>query len=103
MTAVPYQKPGYPERHGLTIEQCQEALWTITPDGHRRSAAEATNAALAIAVRSLLPMALYSVPGVGWLQERIYETVARNRHRLPGVTAYCIDYPKECGRATPDR
>jgi len=30
---VPCQRPGAPERYGLTRAQCEEAAWAITPDG----------------------------------------------------------------------
>ncbi len=43
-----------------------------------------------------LPLTFYRLPGVGWLQERLYNLVAANRHRLPGDTPYCKRRPEEC-------
>lgn len=95
-TVVPCQKPGLPESHGLTTGECREAMWVITPDGRHR-AAEAANVALSVATKSLLPMTLYSAPGVGLLQELAYARIACSRRRFPGVAAFCYEYPEECG------
>ena len=38
----------------------------------------------------------WRVPGFPWLLDRIYEFVAANRRRLPGVTPYCVEHPDAC-------
>lgn len=94
---APYQKPGVPESHGLTAEQCREAMWTITPDGKRRRSREPRPRS-----RNEKPPpdgALFA-PLRRPLQELAYAWVALNRRRFPGVTAYCTEHPEECGGET---
>ncbi len=93
---VPLQQPGAPEAHGLTTAQCEKALWAITPNRRRYPGAAAINTALAVALRTRLPLRLYGVPGLKQLQDRAYAWVARNRRRLPGDTPYCRQHPDEC-------
>ncbi|MBA3610969.1 MAG: DUF393 domain-containing protein [Rubrobacter sp.] len=95
MTTVPYQKPGVPEAHGLSVAECEATAWTVTPEGHHAGAA-AINAVLAVALGTRLPLLLYATPGVERLQEGAYALVARNRRRLPGDIPYCRRYPDEC-------
>ncbi len=102
VTAVPYQKPGVPAAAGLSVEQCEEAAWTVEPGEasgkpwRRYRGAGAINASLAVALGIRLPLSLYGLPGVGRLQERLYDLVAANRHRLPGDVPYCKRRPEEC-------
>ncbi|MDP9374494.1 MAG: DUF393 domain-containing protein [Chloroflexota bacterium] len=96
VTAVPFQKPGAPEAHGLTYRQCEEAAWAIAPDGRRHRAAAAINLTGAVALGTALPLWLYALPGVGAIQERVYRWVAANRGRFPGDTPYCEQHPGEC-------
>ncbi len=97
MTAVPFQQPGFLEAHGLTVAQCEEAVWAITPDGFAYPAAAAVNLTGAVALGTPLQLWLYSVPGIAPLQEAAYRWVARNRSRFPGDTPYCQQHPAECG------
>jgi predicted DCC family thiol-disulfide oxidoreductase YuxK len=96
VTVVPYQKPGVPASVGLSVEQCEEAVWAVAPDGRRYRGAEAINASLAVALGVRLPLSLYGLPGVRELQERLYDLVAANRHRLPGDVPYCDQRPDQC-------
>jgi predicted DCC family thiol-disulfide oxidoreductase YuxK len=96
VTAVPYQKPGAPEAHGLSPEQCREAAWAVTLEGRPCRGAGAVNLALAVALGNRLPVLFYSAPGVRQLQDAAYRWVARNRRRLPGDTPYCRQRPEEC-------
>jgi predicted DCC family thiol-disulfide oxidoreductase YuxK len=93
---VPFQKPGVPEAHGLTVADCERAAWTVTPDGRRYPGAAAVNVALAVALGTRLPWVLYRLPGVRQVQELAYALIARNRARLPGDTPYCEQRPDEC-------
>ena len=45
-------------------------------------------------VRIFLP--LYRVPGVTWLQDRVYRWVAEHRYLLRGVTPWCQEHPEDC-------
>ena len=94
--AVPYQRPGTPEAHGLTPARCEAALQGTTPEGELYSGAAAVNAALSVALGTRLPLAFYGTPGVRQLQDLIYLLVARNRRRLPGDVSFCRQHPERC-------
>ncbi len=95
VTTVPYQKPGAPEAHGLSVAECEAAAWAVTPGGSYAGAA-ATNTVLAAVLGTRLPLLLYATPGIKLLQDGAYAWVARNRRRLPGDTPYCRRHPDEC-------
>jgi len=96
VTLAPFQKPGVPAAHGLSVAQCEAAAWAITPGGQRYPAAAAINLTLAVALGTRLPLWIYAVPGIRQLQDAAYAWVVRNRGRLPGVTPYCEQFPGEC-------
>jgi len=93
---VPYQRSGTAEEHGLSLAQCEAAIWAVTPGRDKCSGAAAINTTLSVALETRLPLWLYAAPGVGWLQERAYSLIARNRRRLPGDTSYCRQHPEGC-------
>lgn len=98
VTLVPYQAPGMPEAHGLSVADCEAAAWALAPDGRRERGAGAVNAALGAAIGSGLPLRLYRAPGVRQLQDAVYAWIANNRRRLRGVTPWCIARPEAgCG------
>ncbi len=96
MTAEPYQKPGVPASAGLTIEQCEAAVWAVSPGGKRYRGAGAINASLAVATGVALPLLLYELPGIRQLQDLGYAFVAAVRGKLPGDKPYCKQHPGEC-------
>ena len=96
VTAVPFQKPGAPAAHGLSLAQCEAAAWAITPAGERRPGAAAINLVLAVALGTRLPLWLHSIIGMRQLQDSAYAWIVRNRSRLPGDRPYCEQYPDEC-------
>lgn len=96
VTAVPFQKPGVPEAAGLTIEQCEQAAWAVEPDGRLHRGAGAVNAALAWALGVPALLRLYQMPVLRQIQDAVYDWVAANRERLPGVIPYCQQHPEEC-------
>ena len=98
MTTVPFQQPGLPESVGLTYKQCEETIWAVTPDGAAYGTAGAANLISAMLLGAPLPLWLYAVPGVRQMQERSYRWVAANRHRFPGDTPYCEQFPEACGK-----
>jgi predicted DCC family thiol-disulfide oxidoreductase YuxK len=91
---VPFQRPGAPERVGLTREQCARSVQWLGADGHRAEGAEAIAAALSVALLTELPTRVYA--RTAGPQRVLYGLVARNRHRLPGVTPWCRRYPSDC-------
>lgn len=96
----PYQGHGVLSSAGLSEQQASTSVWWLGQDGRRARGAEAVNAALSAAIGTNLPLALYRISAR--LQERAYAWVARNRHRLRGVTPYCTTHPDGC-RADPGR
>jgi predicted DCC family thiol-disulfide oxidoreductase YuxK len=96
VTAVPFQKPGTPEAHGLTVADCERAAWAIPPDGHRYPGAAGINVTLAAMAGTRLPWLVYRLPGVRQGQDWLYAWVARNRSRFPGVTPHCEQHPADC-------
>ena len=98
---VPCQLPGAPGRHGLTAAECAAAAWAVDADGNRHRGAGAVNVALAAALGASLPVRLYRVRPVGWLQDVAYAWVARNRSRLPGTTPWCQAHPRSDARVAP--
>ena len=96
VTAEPYQKPGVPASVGLSTEQCEAAVWAVSPDGKRYRGAGAINASLAAATGVALPLLLYGLPGIRQLQDLGYAFVAAVRGKLPGDKPYCKQHPGEC-------
>lgn len=74
---------------GVTRDKAASAVQWVDGGGVR-SGAEAFSAALVRAGR-LWRVAgrTLALPGVRGVARRVYELVARNRHRLPGSTAAC--------------
>jgi predicted DCC family thiol-disulfide oxidoreductase YuxK len=99
VTTLPFQRPGLPAEQHLTVAQCEQSVWAVMPDGWAFPAAAGTNLALAVALGTALPLWLYAIPGVRQAQERAYHWVAAHRHRFPGDTPYCEQFPEECGQA----
>ena len=87
VAVVPFQQAGVAAANGLTIAQCEEAAWAITPDRRRLPGAAAIALVLAVALQTRIPLLLYALPGLRQLQDATYALVARNRQRLPGVAA----------------
>ncbi|HEY1013793.1 MAG TPA: DUF393 domain-containing protein [Herpetosiphonaceae bacterium] len=96
IAAVPFQQPAAPESAGLTIGDCEQAVWAYAADGPRYRGAGAVNAALAVALGTPLPLWVYLLPGVRQLQDYVYALVARNRHHIPGDQPHCEQHPEDC-------
>jgi predicted DCC family thiol-disulfide oxidoreductase YuxK len=79
------------EALGLTVEQCEQSVQWVHPDGTAAAGPEAIARLLRGSDRRMWHPA-------GWLLQRrpvralawpAYRWVARNRHRMPGGTAAC--------------
>lgn len=68
--------------YGLSEEDVREAAWLIRPDGQLYRGAAAVNAAMALRGWGRPLWWIYRIPGIGWIEERVYAWVARNRSRL---------------------
>lgn len=92
---LPYQQPGAPESIGASFDECSGSVQWRGPDGTRLAGAAAVNAALGSALGTTLPRRLYRLSSGP--QERLYDLVARNRRRLPGMQPWCSSHPGRCG------
>lgn len=96
MTIAPCQDPIARRRLGIAKERCEEAAWAMDELGKRYRGAAAVNAALSSSLGTPVPLALYRLPWLRWLEDRIYSLIAAVRARLPGVRPYCQRYPERC-------
>lgn len=97
--AVPFQRPGVPEAAGLTIAQCEEAVWAIAADGRGYRGAGGASAALDAILGIPVFGAIYRLPLLHQVEDAIYAWVARNRGHFPGVTPYCRRPGAGCGQS----
>ncbi len=102
VTVAPCQNRETRERWGVERERCARAAWAVDSDGRNYRGAGAINAALAGALVTPVPLQLYRLPLVGWIEDRVYEIVAALRGYLPGVEAYCMRFPEDCGDSPSD-
>lgn len=92
----PLQSVGAAERLGVPASRLLESVRWLDSSGEVYAGAEAANAAVSAAIGTKLPLALYRVPGMRFVQEAIYRWVATHRYRFPGTTPYCESYPAAC-------
>ena len=55
-----------------------------------------TTAALSVALGTRLPLRIYRVPGIRFIQNAVYRWIADHRYRFPGTTPYCESHPVGC-------
>jgi predicted DCC family thiol-disulfide oxidoreductase YuxK len=90
------QSPGAAQRLGIAPTSLLESVRWLDSSGAVYSGAEAANAALSAAIGTRIPLVIYRIPGVGFIEEAIYRWVAANRYRFPGTTPYCQSHPNAC-------
>lgn len=97
LQCLPFQLPDVPQTYGLTVEQCEQAAWAITNDGHTYRGAQAISVALDATM--LLPffLFLFRFPRIMQIENKIYAWVAKNRRFFPGIRPYCTRPDKPCG------
>ena len=82
MSALPNQRPGLIERHGLTRQDVEGFVWAIEPSGRRfRGAAAVSRALRAVGGAWRVLGWAAALPGAGL----VYALVARLRGRLSAV------------------
>ncbi|MGH3968100.1 MAG: thiol-disulfide oxidoreductase DCC family protein [Mycobacterium sp.] len=96
LRTAPLQGPGVAERLGIPSSQLLDSGRWLDASGAVYSGAEAMNAAVSAAIGTRLPLMLYRIPGVRFVQEAIYRWVATHRYRFPGTTPYCESHPAAC-------
>ncbi len=92
----PLQSPGTSQRLGISPSELLESVRWLDSSGAVYSGAEAANAAVSAAIGTRIPLIIYRIPGVGFIEEAIYRWVAANRYRFPGTTPYCQSHPNAC-------
>jgi predicted DCC family thiol-disulfide oxidoreductase YuxK len=90
------QSPGAAQRLGIAPTSLLESVRWLDSSGAVYSGAEAANAAFSAAIGTRIPLAIYRIPGVRFIEEAIYRWVAANRYRFPGTTPYCQSHPSAC-------
>jgi predicted DCC family thiol-disulfide oxidoreductase YuxK len=97
LQCLPFQAPHVPLSYGLTVTQCEQAAWAISPNGHLYPGAQAVCAALDAVVGLPFFLVLYRWPGIGQIEDKIYAWVAKNRRFFPGIRPYCERPSSPCG------
>jgi len=90
------QSSGAAERLGIAPTSLLESVRWLDASGAVYSGAEAANAAFSAAIGTRIPLAIYRIPGVRFIEEAVYRWVAANRYRFPGTTPYCQSHPSAC-------
>jgi predicted DCC family thiol-disulfide oxidoreductase YuxK len=90
------QSPGTAERLGIAPASLLDSVRWLDSTGAVYSGAEAANAAFSAAIGTRIPLAVYRIPGMRFIEEAIYRWVATHRYRFPGTTPYCESHPSAC-------
>jgi predicted DCC family thiol-disulfide oxidoreductase YuxK len=96
LTTEPIQGDNVAERLGIPASLLLETVQWLDSSGDLYAGAEAANAALSAAIGTKLPLFVYRIPGVQFLQDAVYRWVATHRYRFPGKTPYCESHPGAC-------
>jgi predicted DCC family thiol-disulfide oxidoreductase YuxK len=97
LQCLPFQASGVPQVYGLTVAQCEQAAWAISPDGRIYREAQAVSASLDAIVVLPIFLFLYQLPGIRQIEDKVYAWVAKNRRFLPGIRPYCERPSFPCG------
>jgi predicted DCC family thiol-disulfide oxidoreductase YuxK len=92
----PLQGPGVAERLGVAPGSLLDAVRWLDSSGTVYSGAEAANAALSTAIGSRIPLVVYRIPGIRFIEDVVYRWVVAHRYRFPGTTPYCESHPTAC-------
>jgi predicted DCC family thiol-disulfide oxidoreductase YuxK len=90
------QSPGTAQRLGIEPASLLESIRWLDASGAVYSGAEAANAAFSAAVGTRIPLAIYRIPGIRFIEEAVYRWIAAHRYRFPGTTPYCESHPTAC-------
>jgi predicted DCC family thiol-disulfide oxidoreductase YuxK len=90
------QSPGTAQRLGITPANLLDSIRWLDASGAVYSGAEAANAAFSAAVGTRIPLAIYRIPGIRFIEEAVYRWIASHRYRFPGTTPYCESHPTAC-------
>lgn len=96
LQTVPLQNPGTAPRLGIAPSELLDSNRWLDASGAVYSGAEAMNAAVSTAIGTRLPLMLYRILGIRFVEDAIYRWVAAHRYRFPGTTPYCESHPASC-------
>jgi predicted DCC family thiol-disulfide oxidoreductase YuxK len=92
----PLQGAGVAGRLGIPQEQLLESVRWLDSSGAVYSGAEAANMALSAALGTRIPLLIYRIPGIRFVEDKVYQWVVDHRYRFPGTTPYCESHPVAC-------
>lgn len=92
----PLQSPGVAERLGITPASLLDSVRWLDSSGTVYSGARAANAAFCAAIGSRIPLTIYRIPGIRFIEDVVYRWVVAHRYRFPGTTPYCGSHPAAC-------
>ncbi len=92
----PLQSSGAAERLGVAPTSLLDSVRWLDDSGAVYSGAEAANAAVCAATGTRIPLAIYRIPGIRFIEDAVYTWVAGHRYRFPGATPYCETHPAAC-------
>ncbi|WP_343710719.1 DUF393 domain-containing protein [Mycobacterium sp.] len=96
LQTAPLQSPGAAELLGIPPSRLLDCSRWLDSSGAVYSGAEAMNAAVATAIGIRLPLMLYRIPAVRFVEDATYRWVAAHRYLFPGTTPYCQSHPAAC-------
>jgi predicted DCC family thiol-disulfide oxidoreductase YuxK len=96
LRVVAWQTPGTLEEFRLSRTQVQQAAWLISANGQRQHGAKAIVGALALAIDAPVLIRIVDIQIISWLAAATYTWISRNRYRLRGVQAYCLQQATNC-------
>ncbi|WP_232321073.1 thiol-disulfide oxidoreductase DCC family protein [Mycobacterium shimoidei] len=92
----PLQGPGVAERLGVSPSHLLDSARWLDESGAVYDGAEAMNAAISAAIGTKVPLILYRLRGVRFVEDTIYRWVVDHRYRFRGTTPYCESHPAAC-------
>ncbi len=93
----PLQARARPSALAFARTSCWTAVRWLDSSGAVYSGAEALGrCAGRSALGTRLPLLIYRIPGIRFVQNAVYRWVADHRYRFPGKTPYCESHPVAC-------
>ncbi|HSG82119.1 MAG TPA: DUF393 domain-containing protein [Gemmatimonadota bacterium] len=86
--AIPFQSANL-ESYAVTRRAAEEAMHLVSPDGAVWRGAEAARETLELLPRFEALAWLFRIPGAMFVAERVYQWIARRRHRFGCSSAAC--------------
>jgi predicted DCC family thiol-disulfide oxidoreductase YuxK len=85
LQSEPLQSLGAAERLNTPPARLLESVRWLDSSGATYSGAEAANAALSSAIGTKLPLMIYLIPGIRFVEDAVYRWIADHCYRFPGT------------------